>query len=76
MKRIGFKTSLLVTSRCMNPENESKNIPMPDSWTYNFVEVSGHNLESFQTWGLSIQYNVYITNLIQTTFLGGGGGIH
>ncbi len=23
----------------------------PNSWTYNFVEVSGHNLESSQTWG-------------------------
>ncbi len=22
-----------------------------DSWTYSFVEVSGHNLESSQTWG-------------------------
>ncbi len=23
----------------------------PNSWMYNFIEVSGHNLESFQTWG-------------------------
>jgi hypothetical protein len=38
----------------------------PNSWTYNFVEVSGHTLESSQTCG-SV-YNVYITNQFQTTF--------
>ncbi len=27
----------------------------PNSWTYNFVEVSGHNLESSQTLGFRIQ---------------------
>jgi hypothetical protein len=27
----------------------------PNSWTYNFVEVSGHNLESSQTWDFRIQ---------------------
>ncbi len=27
----------------------------PTSWTYNFVEVSGHNLESSQTWVFQIQ---------------------
>ncbi len=27
----------------------------PNSWTYNFVEVSGHNFESSQTWGFPIQ---------------------
>ncbi len=26
-------------------------IQKPNSWTYNFVEVSGHNLESSQAWG-------------------------
>ncbi len=26
----------------------------PNSWTYNFVEVSGHNLDSSQTWGLRV----------------------
>jgi hypothetical protein len=26
----------------------------PNSWTYNFVEVSGHNLESSQTWGFCV----------------------
>jgi hypothetical protein len=31
-----------------------------NSWTYNFVEVSGHNLESSQTWCFHLQYNVYI----------------
>ncbi len=27
----------------------------PHSWTYNFAEVSGNNLESSQTWGFCIQ---------------------
>ncbi len=27
----------------------------PNSWTYSFVEVSGHTLESSQTWGFCIQ---------------------
>jgi hypothetical protein len=39
---------------------------------YNFVEVSGHNLENSQTWG-SV-YNVYIKNQFQITFAQGGGG--
>ncbi len=29
---------------------------MPNSWTYNFVEVSGHNLGSYQTWGLYMDF--------------------
>ncbi len=28
----------------------------PNSWTYNFVEVSGHNLESSQTWGFCMDF--------------------
>ncbi len=40
---------------------------MPNSWTYNFIEVAGHNLE------VSV-YNVCIINQFQTTFLKGGGG--
>ncbi len=24
----------------------------PNSWTYNFIDVSGHNIESSQTWGV------------------------
>jgi hypothetical protein len=27
----------------------------PNSWMYNFVEVSGQNLESYPTWGFRIQ---------------------
>ncbi len=27
----------------------------PNSWSYNFVEISEHNLESSQTWGFRIQ---------------------
>ncbi len=30
-------------------------VQKPNSCTYNFVEVSGHNLESSQTWGFRIQ---------------------
>ncbi len=40
---------------------------------YNFVEFSGHNLESSQTHEVVV-YNVYITNQFQTTFTRGGGG--
>ncbi len=28
----------------------------PNSWTYNFVEVSGHNLESSQTWSFCMNF--------------------
>ncbi len=39
---------------------------------FNCVEVSGHNLESSH----SSVYNVYITNLFQTTFARGRGGVN
>jgi hypothetical protein len=41
-------------------------IQRPNSWTYNFAEISGHNLESSQTWGFLI-YNVTMFTL-QTSF--------
>ncbi len=44
---------VLFTSRAMS-------VLKPKSWTYNFAEVSGHNLVIFQTWVST--YNVYITN--------------
>jgi hypothetical protein len=44
-----------------------------NSWTYNFVEVSGHNLKSSETWG-SVE-NVYITSQFQTSFAEGRGGV-
>ncbi len=28
----------------------------PNSWTYNFIEVSWHNLESSQTWGFCMDF--------------------
>ncbi len=28
----------------------------PNSWSYSFIEVSGHNLESSQTWGFCIDF--------------------
>ncbi len=34
--------------------NNFKWVQKPNSRTYNFVEVSGHNLKSFQTWGFRI----------------------
>ncbi len=43
-----------------------------NSWTYNFAEVSGHNIESSQTWGFV--YNVYITKSPNHFCLRGGGG--
>jgi hypothetical protein len=58
------QTFPLVDNQILYSDNNQK----PNSWTYNFVEVSGHKLES------SIQ-NVYITNQIQTTFARGGGGV-
>ncbi len=33
----------------------SERAQKPNSWTYKFVEVSEHNLESSQTWGFHIQ---------------------
>jgi hypothetical protein len=28
----------------------------PNSWTYNFIEVSGHNIQSSQTWGVCMDF--------------------
>ncbi len=50
-------------SICMYISSTNKNrvapFLKPNSWTYNFVEVSGHNLESSQTWGFRIQFLPY-----------------
>jgi len=46
-------------------------VAMPNSQTHDFIEVSGHNLESSQMWCFSV-YNVFITNQFQTTFAQGG----
>ncbi len=43
-----------------------------NSWTYNFVEVSGPNLDSSQTGGCI--YNVYNTNQFKPLFIKGAGG--
>ncbi len=43
------------------------------SRTYNFVEVSGNNLESFQT--RDSAYNVYITNQLKANFAQGKRGV-
>ncbi len=44
----------------------------PNSWTYKIVEVSGHNLESSQTWGFRIQCLHY--KPVSNHFCSGGGG--
>ncbi len=46
-----------------------------NSWTYNFVEVSWHNLKSFQTWGFHIQCLHYkaVSNHFCSRWGGGGG---
>jgi len=31
-------------------------VQKPNSWTYNFFEVSGHNLESSHTWGFCMDF--------------------
>ncbi len=41
---------------------------------YNFVEVSLHNLESYQTWGLCIQHYKPFSNHFCSRGGGGGGG--
>ncbi len=48
----------------------------PNSWTYNFVEVSGHNLDSSQTWSYRIQCLHYqpVSNHFCSRD-GGGGGV-
>ncbi len=42
----------------------------PNSWTSNFDEVSGHNLESYQTWGFCLQSLHY-----KPVSRGGGEGV-
>ncbi len=46
-----------------------------NSWTYNFVEVSGHNLENSQTWGFCVQCLHYkpASNHFCSRGRGGGG---
>ncbi len=44
----------------------------PNSWTFNFVEVSVHNLESSQTWGFRIQCFHY--KPVPNHFFSRGGG--
>ncbi len=34
----------------------TSSVQKPNSWTYNFLEVSGHNLESSQTWGTCMDF--------------------
>ncbi len=46
----------------------------PNSWTDNFVEVSGHNRESSQTWGFCIQCLHYKPVSNHFCSRGGGGG--
>ncbi len=47
----------------------------PNSWTNNFVEVSGHNLQILRVLRFEVfVYNVYIANQFQTTFAQGGNG--
>ncbi len=56
---------------------ETYRIPIQkqNSWSYNFVEVSGHNPVSSQTWGFHIKC-LHNKPVFQTTFtLWGGGGV-
>ncbi len=47
----------------------------PNSWTHNFVEVSGHNFLSSQTWGFCIQSLNYKPVSIHFCCGGRGGGV-
>ncbi len=46
----------------------------PNSWAKNFVEVSGHNLRSSQTWDFRIQC-LHLQTSFKPILLGGGGGL-
>ncbi len=50
-----------------------EHIQKPNSWTYNFVQVSGHNLESSQTGGFRVQFLQY--KRVSNSFCSGGGGV-
>jgi hypothetical protein len=53
-----------------------RHVQKPNSWTYNFVEVSGHNLDSAQAWGFHIQCLDYKPVSNHFCSAGGGGGSH
>ncbi len=53
---------------------QEKKVLKPSSWTCNFVEVSGHNLESSQTWGFQRQC-LHYKPAFQITFAQGRGGL-
>ncbi len=46
----------------------------PNSWTYNFVEVSGHNLEISETWGFR-KHCLHYKPVSNHFCWGGGGGV-
>ncbi len=58
---------LLERGRC------HRDVLKPKSWTYNFVEDSGQNLESSQTWGFCIQCLHYKPVSNHCCSKGGGG---
>ncbi len=47
--------------------------PTPNSLTYNYLEISGHNPESSETWGFRIQYLHY--KPVSNTSVQGGWGV-
>ncbi len=72
--RLAVSTSLYRSLRLLPTGTwKSKTDQKPNSWTYNFVEVSGHNLASFFRLKVSV-YNVHTKNPFQTNFAGEGGG--
>ncbi len=59
---INNKRIILHLNRWMVPEWHNftpngllRRVLRPNSWKYNFVEVSRHNLDSYQTWGFRFQ---------------------
>jgi hypothetical protein len=79
---------LLINSRTSNISvyrGKNRNCPeayytvenqKPNSWTYNFVEISGYNLESYQNWGFCIQRLHHTPNSNHFfSGCGGGGGV-
>ncbi len=51
---VHFLLQVLLLSCRFSGNHSSLDLEKPNSWTYNFVEVSGYNLESSQSWGFCI----------------------
>ncbi len=76
MKKYFYANIKCMPVRCilLRPVNMQPFTQKPNSWTYDLVEVSVHNLESSQTWGFRIQCLHFRPFLKHFCSVGGGGG--